>query len=110
VGVVVETAAGFAGGGGAGGFLTSDNTVAMAVVTGQAYPVIVGAGGARCKRLAASCWFKDGMVLILNLHQLLLLVVVEVEVEINGGLNGGSGGGGGKYNEAGKPQAIGTVQ
>jgi hypothetical protein len=34
------------GGGGAGGYLASANTVAMAVVRGQAYPVIVGAGGA----------------------------------------------------------------
>jgi hypothetical protein len=34
------------GGGGAGGLLASASAVAMAVVTGQAYPVIVGAGGA----------------------------------------------------------------
>jgi hypothetical protein len=34
------------GGGGGGGYLASADAVAMAVVTGQAYPVIVGAGGA----------------------------------------------------------------
>jgi hypothetical protein len=34
------------GGGGAGGYLASASAVAMAVVTGQAYPVIVGGGGA----------------------------------------------------------------
>jgi hypothetical protein len=34
------------GGGGGGGYLASADAVAMAVVTGQAYPIIVGAGGA----------------------------------------------------------------
>jgi hypothetical protein len=36
------------GGGGAGGYLASADAVAMAVVTGQAYPVIVGGGGSWC--------------------------------------------------------------